>query len=174
MNNFKLEEAIQILERTPSTLTHLLSGLSNDWVYSNEGENTWSPYDVIGHLIHGEKTDWIVRLHIILNHPDKQFEPFDRFAQFENSKGKNLTQLLNEFTHLRSENIRILQQLQLTDNDYTKTGIHPTFGTVTLGQLLATWVVHDLDHLYQISRTLAKRYQDNVGPWIEFLRILKQ
>ncbi|MBA2407790.1 MAG: DinB family protein [Chitinophagales bacterium] len=172
---FSVTKSIEILERTPETLRHLLDTISRDWTSNNEGEQTWSAYDVIGHLIHGDKTDWLTRTELILsNKVDKEFKPFDRFAQFENNKGKSLTQLLTEFKEIRIANIEKLRKLNISASDLNKTGIHPTFGKVTLSQLLSTWVVHDLDHISQISRVMAKQYKNEVGPWIEFLKILNQ
>jgi hypothetical protein len=172
--NFDLQNAIQILERTPHTLKSMLSGLSDDWIRATEGPETWSPYDVMGHLIHGEKTDWIARLNIVLSDsPKRKFEPFDRFAQFEESKGKTLDQLLAEFADLRRKNLDILRARKIGRSDYSRTAMHPALGEVTLGQLLSTWVVHDLDHLYQISRVMSLQYREEVGPWVEYLRILK-
>lgn len=172
---FAIESAIEVLERTPHVLSSLLLGLSGEWVTATEGENTWSPYDVVGHLIHGDKTDWMVRARLILSDSEnKTFEPFDRFAQFENSKGKSLPDLLNEFKALRAENIASLKSFSIDDTKLNHTGIHPAFGKVTLNQLLATWAVHDLDHLAQIARVMAKQYQHEVGPWIEYLKILRQ
>ncbi len=171
---FNLEQAIEIIERTPIVLETLLKGLSAEWIENNEGGDTWSPYDVIGHLIHGEKTDWSQRMEIILSEgSNKTFASFNRFAQFEESKGKTITQLLDEFKTARQNNLMFLKSKNLTENDLNKTGIHPVFGEVTLEQLLATWVAHDLNHLSQISRVMAKQYQKEVGPWIEYLRILK-
>ena len=169
---FNLQQAIQILERTPQVVTSMLRGLDNAWTKSNEGKDTWSPYDIIGHYIHGEKTDWIPRMEIILGHGDKHFIPFDRFAQFRDSKGKSLDDLLDEFSSLRSTNISKLTAAALSDSDLQKTGIHPEFGPVTLEQLLAAWVAHDLTHIYQISRVMARQYDAAVGPWKEFMRIL--
>ena len=172
---FKLETSIEILERTPIVLITLLRDLSAAWTSNNEGGQTWSVYDVVGHLIQGEKTDWITRAEIILSESDeKKFEPFDRFAQFQDSKGKSLTQLLEEFKMLREKNIERLRAKNLTRDDFAKTGTHPAFGEVTLGQLLSTWVVHDLNHIAQISRVMAKQYQTEVGPWLQYLGILKQ
>lgn len=172
--NFSLTKSLEILERTPDVLYLMLHNISEDWTSNNEGEETWSVFDVIGHLIHGDKTDWLVRAEIILSdRSDKMFEPFDRFAQFETSKHKNFNQLLIELKETRKASIEKLRNLQLTDADLMKTGIHPTFGEVTLSQLLATWVVHDLDHVAQISRVMSKQYKDAVGPWINFLRVLK-
>jgi hypothetical protein len=172
---FDLNKSIEILERTPKMLKIMLLGISSEWTSANEGNDTWSVYDVIGHLIHGEKTDWIPRTEIILSeNPNKTFTPFDRFAQFEDSKGKKLTQLLEEFEELRNKNLEILRTKKLSLQDLQKKGTHPTLGEVTLSQLLATWVVHDLNHLAQISRVMAKQYKNEVGVWIEFLRILKE
>lgn len=169
------EKSIAVLERTPHVLHSLLSGLSEEWTSANEGENTWSAYDVVGHLIHGEKTDWMVRIRLILSkNESKTFAPFDRFAQFESSKGKSLTDLLDEFKALRSENIALFKSLGIDDTKFNQTGTHPAFGEVTLKQLLATWVVHDLDHISQITRVMAKQYKEEVGPWIEYLKILRQ
>ena len=171
---FKITQAIEILERTPSTLGTLLDGLSEEWTENNEGEESWSPYDVVGHLIHGEKTDWIKRLEIVLaDGGNKIFEPFDRFAQFEESKGKTLNQLLAEFKDIRTENLQYLKSKNLNGNDFHKKGIHPALGEATLENLLSTWVVHDLNHLSQISRVMAKQYKNSVGPWVEYLPILK-
>lgn len=171
---FNLENSIEILERTPLILETQLSGLSDVWTNCNEGEETWSVFDVVGHLIHGEQTDWIARLEIILSEEaDKNFKPFDRFAMFEESKGKSLNQLLEEFKLLRQKNLNILKSKNITEKDLNKTGIHPVFGAVTLSQLLSCWMVHDLDHLAQINRIMAKQYKQEVGPWIEFLKILK-
>jgi hypothetical protein len=172
---FSIQQSIEILERTPGALQNLLSGISDEWTSKNEGNDTWSAYDVMGHLIHGEKTDWMQRAELILSaNVEKTFEPFDRFAQFEDSKGKKIEQLLDEFKEIRDANITRLRNLNITEQDFEKTGVHPTFGEVTLSQLLSTWVVHDLDHISQISRVMAKQYKDEVGPWIAFLKILKQ
>src|SRR5262249_34714939 len=140
----------------------------------NEGEKTWSPFDVLGHLIHGEKTDWIPRAKMILESGDSRtFESFDRFAQERESKGKRLDELLDQFEALRAENLHILEDMKLTPRDLQRPGMHPQLGSVTLGQLLATWVAHDLDHLVQISRTMARQYRDAVGPWREFLTVVR-
>lgn len=171
---FDLQNAIEILEQTPATLKSMLSGLSDKWIRATEGPETWSPYDVVGHLIHGEKTDWIARLDIVLSDkPERKFETFDRFAQFEESKGKSLDQLLAEFADLRKKNIAILKSRNIKPSDYSRTAMHPALGEVTLGNLISTWVVHDLDHLYQISRVISLQYRDEVGPWVAYLRILK-
>ena len=170
---FNIDQALQILERTPTVIKDLLQGLDEDWVMQNEGGDSWSCYDIVGHYIHGEKTDWIPRMEIILgNNANKHFVPFDRFAQFKNSKGKSLEQLLDEFASLRKKNIEILKSTILTESLLDKTGIHPTFGPVTLRQLLSAWVAHDLTHIYQASRVLAKQYKQAVGPWTEFIGVL--
>ncbi len=172
--NFSMHQSIEILERTPVVLQNLLEGISAEWTSNNEGGETWSAYDVIGHLIHGDKTDWLTRAELILSYNvEKKFQPFDRFAQFENSKGKTLKQLLDEFKEIRDANIIRLRSLKITEQDLEKTGVHPTFGVVTLSQLLSTWIVHDLNHISQIARVMAKQYKIEVGPWIEFLKILK-
>jgi hypothetical protein len=171
---FSINRAIEILERTPQVLEAMLSGLSDEWIANNEGPDTWSPYDIIGHFIHGEKTDWIPRMEIILSaKADKAFEPFDRFAQFRDSRGKTLQQLLQEFKTLRTRNVERLRSANITPNVLTQTGKHPAFGGVTLSQLLSTWVVHDLNHISQTARVMAKQYKDEVGPWTEYLGILK-
>jgi hypothetical protein len=171
---FDLKKSMEILERTPAVLTAMLDGLSDDWITPNEGPDTWSPYDIVGHLIHGELTDWIPRMKIILSDsPDKRFTPFDRFAQYQNSKGKTLAQLLGTFASLRSRNLEILRSCPITGKDLAKEGVHPTFGPVTLSQLLATWVVHDLNHIGQIARVMATQYKEDVGPWVPFLGILQ-
>jgi beta-phosphoglucomutase-like phosphatase (HAD superfamily) len=170
---FDLEKSIEVLESTPEMLRAFLQNLSDDWIFSNEGEESWSPYEVVGHLIHGEKTDWIPRMEIILSdRADKTFEPFDRFAQLE-SENQPFPALLDEFESLRSENIRILRSKNITEEHLKATGIHPAFGEVTLSQLLSTWVAHDLGHIAQISRVLAKQYKEEVGPWIAYLRVLE-
>ena len=166
-------EAVAILARTPTTLDALLRGLPDGWIAGNEGGDTWSPFDIVGHLIHGERTDWIPRAKIILEHGDtRPFEKFDRLAQFEISRGRPLSILLDEFATLRTNNLRELAALRLTEADLDRRGRHPELGAVTLRQLLATWVAHDLDHLMQISRVLARQYADEVGPWRAYLRII--
>ena len=173
--NFKIDKTIEILERTPDILIVMLQGISPEWTTNNEGGETWSVYDIIGHLIHGEKTDWMPRIEIIISDkPEKTFEIFDRFAQFKESKEKSLIQLLDEFKSLRRINLDKLFAMELADKQMEEKGIHPSFGEVRLSQLLAAWVVHDLNHISQISRVIAKQYTEEVGPWIEYLRILKQ
>ena len=170
---FVVEEAAAILARTPATLDALLRGLPDTWIGAHEGGATWSPFDVIGHLIHGERTDWIPRARIILAHGEaKPFEKFDRLAQFAESQARTLASLLDEFAALRQENLQALDALHLTEPDLDRRGQHPELGVVTLRQLLATWVAHDLDHIAQISRVLARQYSDEVGPWRAYLRVI--
>ena len=170
---FVMEEAVAILARTPTTLNALLRGLPDGWIAAHEGGETWSPFDVIGHLIHGERTDWVPRARIILQHGDtRPFDTFDRLAQFAVSEGRTLASLLDEFAALRETSLRELAAFGLTTADLDRRGRHPQLGVVTLRQLLATWVAHDLDHLVQISRVLARQYSDEVGPWRAYLRII--
>ena len=170
---FELTHAIDILRRTPATLNSLLRDLPEPWPVQNEGPETWSPFDVIGHLIHGEESDWIPRARIILEHGEtRAFEPFDRVAMFEASKGKSLGELLDTFAQLRAENLRELQSMNLTSELLDKPGRHPELGVVTLRQLLSTWVVHDLGHIRQVVRVMSKQYSDAVGPWKAYLSIL--
>jgi hypothetical protein len=171
---FDLNEGRAVLERTPSTLRAMLHGLGPAWTDATEGPDTWSPYTVVGHLIQGERTDWIQRAEIILAQGEQRtFTPFDRFAQFRESEGKSLQQLLSEFERLRAANLAILQSWQLSDAQLALEGQHPAFGAVTLRQLLATWVAHDLGHILQISRVMAKQYREAVGPWSAYLSVMK-
>jgi hypothetical protein len=170
---YRLDQSIEILSRTPRTLRALLEGLSEPWIRATEGEGTWSAFDVVGHLIHGERTDWIGRARIILDEGEfRVFEPFDRFAQERESQGKSLAQLLDEFQSLRADNVRTLDSWKLTDEDLDRVGLHPEFGRVTLRQLLSTWVAHDLGHIAQVVRAMARQYDGQVGPWKAYLRIL--
>ena len=170
---FVVEEAVAILARTPATLDALLRGLPEGWLAAHEGGETWSPFDVVGHLIHGERTDWMPRARTILEHGEaRPFDPFDRFAQFALSEGRTLGSLLDEFAALRQDNVRDLTALALTPADLDRRGRHPSLGVVTLRQLLATWVAHDLDHIVQVSRVLARQYSGEVGPWRAYLRII--
>jgi hypothetical protein len=170
---FDIDESMAILARTPPTLDALLRGLPQRWTSANEGGGTWSPYDVVGHLIHGEETDWIPRAKIILEHGESRtFDKFNREAQFEAPQRRTLESRLDEFAALRRENLRQLAGLQLTAADLDRTGRHPAFGVVTLRQLLATWVAHDLDHVMQISRVLGRQYAGEVGPWRAYLRVI--
>ena len=172
--DFDIDRAIPVLARTPSVLRAMIQGLPSEWINGDEGDKTWSPFDVLGHLIHGERTDWIPRARMILESGDSRtFDTFDRFAQERESKGKGIDELLDTFEVLRAENVRILEGMKLTAEDLQRAGMHPQLGRVTLGQLLATWVAHDLDHLVQISRTMAKQYKEAVGPWREFLTVVR-
>ena len=172
-DSLRLDDAMAILGRTPASLTALLKDLPERWVQATEGAGTWSPYDVIGHLIHGERTDWIPRARHIMAGDSRPFEPFDRTAQFTDSQGKNLGELLVTFAELRQGNLATLLEMNLTNQDLSRWGMHPELGQVTLGQLLATWVVHDLDHVGQIARTMAKVYSESTGPWSAYLSILR-
>jgi uncharacterized damage-inducible protein DinB len=171
--NFTLSDAVPVLSRTPAVLRAWLWGLPDTWSTANEGPDTWSPYDVVGHLIHGERTDWIPRTELLLAHGESRpFTPFDRFAQFKESRGKSLHELVDTFAELRAQNLARLESLRLTPADLERRGRHPELGPVTLGQLLATWVAHDLNHLGQIARVMGRQYTDAVGPWIAYLPML--
>ncbi len=170
---FNLAETIAVLGRTPATLDALLRGLPDVWVRGDEGKDTWDAFVILGHLIVGERTDWMPRVRIILENGDaRPFDPFDRFAQRE-SEDKSLGQLLDEFSRLRRENLAALQALNLQPQDLIRRGKHPALGAVTLSELLATWAVHDLTHLHQLSRVMAHQYRDAVGPWSVYLGVLK-
>jgi hypothetical protein len=174
MPNFRFDDAVPVLERTPATLRTLLKDLPDSWILATEGPNTWSPFDVVGHLMHGDRADWMPRVEHLLTHGDAvPFPPFDREAMFTASQGRSLSELLDEFAQLRADSLQRLAALHLTAADLSRPGRHPKFGVVTLGQLLSTWVAHDLGHLTQISRVMAKQYTDAVGPWREFLSVLK-
>src|SRR6476469_1978009 len=171
--DFKFDDALPVLRRTPGVVRALLFDLPDVWTGATEGPRTWSPYDVVGHLIHGERTDWVPRVEHILNHGDAvPFPPFDREAMFEASKGKTIVELLDTFTELRTESLRKLQALNLTKKDLELPGRHPEFGQILLGQHLATWVIHDLTHISQIVRVLARQYSGAVGPWRAYLSVL--
>jgi hypothetical protein len=170
---FVLPEAIDILARTPATLDALLSGLPLPWVAAHEGGETWSAFNIVGHLIDGERTDWLPRAKIILEHGDaRPFDPFDRLAHFDVSAGRTMESLLDEFAGLRRRNLEELRALELTPADLDRVGRHPAFGPVTMRQLLATWTAHDLDHVMQIARVLGRQYSDEVGPWRAYLRVI--
>jgi len=170
---FDLAEAVALLERTPSAFRALLAGLPEAWTTADEGPETFTAFDNVGHLVHGERTDWIPRARIILAQgSDRRFAPFDRFAQQHESAGKTLGALLDEFATLRAGNVATLRRWSLTDAQLALVGEHPAFGAVTLRQLLATWVAHDLGHLAQTSRVMAKRYREAVGPWRAYLPVL--
>ncbi|HEU0302862.1 MAG TPA: DinB family protein [Longimicrobium sp.] len=170
---FHLSDALEVLERTPAAFRALLGGLPDAWTAPNEGPETFSAFDNVGHLIHGERTDWIARARIILAQgPDRRFEPYDRFAQYRESQGKSLAELLDEFARLRAENLATLRGWELTDRELALRGEHPSLGTVTLRQLLSAWVAHDLGHLAQTARVMSKQYREAVGPWREYLPVL--
>src|SRR5882757_8911803 len=173
LTEFNLAESIAVLTRTPASLNTLLRGLPDTWVRGNEGKDTWSAFDIVGHLIVGERTDWMPRARIILEHGEaRPFEPYDRFAQSRESGNRTLEQLLDDFARLRGENLAALQALNLQPEDLARRGRHPRLGVVTLSQLLATWAVHDLTHVHQLSRVMAHQYRDAVGPWIAYLGVL--
>lgn len=171
--DYQLDQARDILSRTPAVLRTLLHDLPDVWTRSNEGPDTWSPFDVVGHLIHAEEEDWIPRARTILEHGESRaFEPFDRVAMFESSKGKTLEDLLATFALLRAESLRELEGLNITPELLEKRGMHPVLGPVTLGHLLSTWVAHDMSHTAQILRVMSRQYRDAVGPWRAFLPIM--
>lgn len=170
---FNLASGIAVLERTPRTLSAMLGGLTSAWTDATEGPETWSPYVILGHLIHGERADWIPRARIVLaQEVDRRFTPYDRFAQFRESDGKSMNDLLDEFARLRVDNLATLTSWHLGDEELALTGVHPEFGDVTLRQLLATWVGHDLGHIAQVARVMAKQYRDAIGPWRAYLPIM--
>jgi len=172
--HFQLDDAVPVLRRTPGVLRALLADLSADWVHATEGDGTWSPYDVVGHLIHGERTDWIPRVEHVLRHGAAiPFAPFDREAMFTRSKGLPLAELLDTFAALREENLERLAGFALTGADLDRQGLHPELGVVTLGQHLATWTAHDLGHIAQVVRVLARQYREAVGPWRTYLSVLR-
>jgi hypothetical protein len=170
---FEIDQSIEVLERTPGASRALLGGLSDGWVLSNYGPDTFSPFDVVGHLIHADQTNWMTRVRVILQQGRAApFPPFDRYAMYEASKGKSMSDLLQTFASLRAKNLDELRALNLTPKNLESPGIHPQFGPVTLKNLLATWVVHDLGHLHQIAKSMAYQYREEVGPWREYLSIL--
>lgn len=171
--DFDLATGIAVLERTPRTLSAMLGGLTSAWTDATEGPETWSPYVILGHLVQGERSDWIPRARLILAEgADRRFTPYDRFAQFRESEGKSMSDLLDEFARLRADNLATLARWHLTDTQLSLTGVHPEFGDVTLRQLLATWVGHDLGHIAQVARVMAKQYRDAIGPWRAYLPIM--
>jgi len=170
----QLDDIIALLTRTPAMLDTLLRDLPETWTHRNEGGETWSAYDIVGHLIHGEVADWIPRAQRILEFGEsKAFDPFDRLAQFRDSAGKSLNELLDEFARLREQSLIDLRSMNLTEDDLARTGLHPSLGTVTLSHLLHTWPAHDLTHLHQLSRVLAHQVRDDVGPWAKFMGVLQ-
>ncbi len=171
---YTVSDAIEILSRTPKILEALVKDLPLQWSEANEGPDTWSVYDIMGHLIHGETTDWVNRMEITLvQGANRNFPTFERFAMFEESKGKTLNELVEEFSVIRKKNIATLVSKNLTEEQLDLKGIHPKFGEVTLRQLLSTWVAHDMGHLAQMARVIAKQYKEEAGPWVEYLRILQ-
>lgn len=170
---YQYEQAVEILRRTPATLTALLGGLPEAWTTSAEGPDTWSAYDIVGHLLHGDETDWIARARIILEHGERRpFDTFNRTAMFEKYRAFSLDQLLAAFEQVRARNLETLAELHITPEKLSRTGTHPALGTVTLSQLLATWVVHDLNHIGQIVEVMSRQYAEAVGPWSAYLAIL--
>jgi hypothetical protein len=173
--DFDVTTGLAVLERTPNALRAMLSGLPPAWTDATEGPETWSPYVIVGHLIHGERTDWIPRARLILARgAERRFTPYDRFAQFRESQGKSLADLLDEFARVRAENVATLAGWRLTGAQLALTGEHPEFGLVTLSQLLATWVAHDLGHMAQVARVMAKQYREAVGPWRAYLSVMER
>ncbi|XWN36792.1 MAG: DinB family protein [Balneola sp.] len=172
--SFNIDEAISILERTPKVLSALLSGLSEEWLYNNEGGSTWSPHQVLGHLLYGEETDWLPRTKIILEFDaTKEFEPYDRFAQDRLYADKSPEDLLYLFEKRRAQNLKKLKRMSLSPDDLMRKGKHPEFGEITLKEMLSAWVVHDLGHINQISRVLAKNYKEEIGPWSKYLTVVR-
>ena len=170
---YTIDKALEILENTPNVINSLLNNLSDEWLFCNEGPETWNPFDIVGHLIHGEKTDWIPRLNIILSASEsKTFKPFDRFAQFEDSKEKSINELLGTFLDLRQQNLNYLKSLNISESQFNLKAKHPELGEVSLKELLACWVTHDLGHIAQMSRVMAKQYKNEVGPWTKYISIL--
>jgi len=174
LTEFSLAEVIAILSRTPASVDALLRGLPDTWVRGNEGKDTWSAFDIVGHLVFAERTDWMPRLRTVLENGEaRPFDPFDRFAQLKENQNKSLEQLLDAFVRLRSENLAALEALNLQHEDLTRRGRHPALGVVTLSELLATWAVHDLNHVHQLSRVMAHQYRETVGPWSAYLGVLQ-
>ncbi|HEX2164068.1 MAG TPA: DinB family protein [Thermoanaerobaculia bacterium] len=171
--SFDLDRGVAVLARTPAVLRDLLAGLPDAWTHADEGPETWSPFDVVGHLVDGEETDWMVRARIVLGPgPERRFEPFDRFRHLRLNRGRTLDELLDRFAELRARNLEELAAMELGPEELRRTGEHPELGPVTLEQLLATWVAHDLNHLAQIARVMAKQLRGEVGPWAQYLSIL--
>ena len=173
MSEFKLDDTIALLSNTPPALNALLRNLPEAWIHQREGGDSWTAFEVVGHLIHGERTDWMPRARMILQHGDSRtFEVFDRGGHKQDIQGKSIGQLLDEFAHVRSENLTALRSLNLQSGDFTRRGMHPALGGVTLSQLLATWAAHDLTHIHQISRIMAYQYRETVGPWSAYLGVM--
>ena len=170
---FDLDHSVDLLRRTPATLLELLGDLHEAWSRATEGPETFSPFDVVGHLIDGEETDWIPRARIILARgPNPVFEPYDRFRHRGRNAERSLPSLLQEFAQLRAANLELLQSWHLTEVDLDLPGAHPSLGRVTLRQLLAAWVVHDLGHIAQVARVMAKQYREEIGPWVPYLPVV--
>ncbi len=173
LTEFRVADAVTVLTRTPAILDALLRGMPEGWARGNEGEDTWSPFDIVGHLMVGERTDWMPRVRILLEHGEgRAFDPFDRFAQGKESQEQSLEQRLDDLARLRRESLAALEALNLQPEDLRRRGRHPALGVVTLGELLATWAAHDLTHLHQLSRVMAYRYRNAVGPWSAYLGVL--
>jgi hypothetical protein len=173
MATHDLQQTIALLARTPGALDALLRGLPEAWVLGCEGAGTWSVVEIVAHLIHGERTDWMARTRMILQHGDTlTFEPFDRWGHTRDGQGRPLDQLLDEFARMRGDNLAELRALNLAPEDLERRGRHPAFGVVSLSELLATWAAHDLTHLHQISRVMAHQYREKVGPWSQYLGVL--
>ena len=171
---FNINRSLEVLARTPEVLQKMLGGLSDDWLFGNEGENTWTPHSVIGHLIYADESNWMPRARKILSDTDNRFEPFNRLKQFELYADRDISDLLTKFSTVREDSLKQLRSIVLNEKTLSRKGIHPDFGEVTLSQLLATWTVHDLDHINQISRVMAKQYDEAVGPWKSFLGVLRR
>ncbi|HMB69252.1 MAG TPA: DinB family protein [bacterium] len=172
---FTLARAVSVLSRTPASLDALLRDQPEEWIHCKEGPESWSPFDVVGHLAHGERTDWIPRVRMILDHGEAEtFEPFDRFGMFAASRGKTVNELLDEFAEVRADSLRTLEDLRISPGDLRRTGRHPSFGPVTLEHLMAAWVVHDLGHVRQITRVMAKQLREAIGPWSQFLPVVTE
>jgi hypothetical protein len=170
---FNLEYTVAVIDRTPASLDGLLRGLPDFWIRRNEGNDTWSAFDIVGHLIFADRTDWMPRLHRILEHGESRpFDPFDRLGQVRESEGKTLDQLLTEFARVRKASVGELRKLNLQAHDLEKRGVHPALGAVTASELLATWAVHDLNHLHQLSRVMSHQYSEEVGPFRAYLGVL--
>lgn len=174
MSEFKLEDTIALLSNTPAALDALLRNLPEPWVHRREGGDSWTAFEVVGHLIHGEQTDWMPRARMILEYGDSRpFDAFDRGGHKQDIQGKSIGQLLDEFARARSENLAALRSLNLQPGDFARRGRHPALGGVTMSQLLATWAAHDLTHIHQISRIMAYQYRDTVGPWSAYLGVMQ-
>ena len=171
--NLDLDQGMKVLERTPAVLRAMLLGVGTEWTHATEGPDTWSPYDIVGHLLHGERTDWMQRARIILDQgANRRFTPYDRVAMFHESQGKSIDTLLDAFAEARAANLVTVKGWRLSESQFALEGEHPAFGTVTLRQLLATWVAHDLGHIAQAARVMAKQYREEVGPWRAYMPIL--